>query len=115
MDESPTSRQLLTELMMQSLSGSFGRRLSMKSSSIKGLPSETPTKKMNHVVLEKSGLKLPAKSMPVTRFDMQVYKKEVFQYEHFQSFGIFVFLGKQNIEACDTKPRKKLDEQLLKY
>ena len=72
MDESPTSRQLLTELMMQSLSGSFGRRTCMKSSSIKGLPSETPTKKMNHVVLEKSGLKHPAKYMPVTHFGMQV-------------------------------------------
>ena len=72
-------------------------------------------KKMNHVVLEKSGLKHPAKSKPVTHFDMQVYKKERFQYEHFQRFGIFTFLGKQNIEACDTKPRKKVDEQLLKY
>ena len=41
----PPSRQLLAEPMMRSLSGSFGRRLSMKSSSIKGLPSETPTKK----------------------------------------------------------------------
>ena len=68
---------------------------------------------MNHVVL-KSGLKHPAKSMPVTHFGMQVYKK-VFQYEHFQNFGIFIFLGKKNIEACDTKPRKKFDEQLLKY
>ena len=70
---------------------------------------------MNHVVLEKSGLEHPAKSKPVTHFDMQVYKKEVFQSEHFQSFGIFIFLGKQNIEACDTKPRKKVDEQLLKF
>ena len=62
----------------------------------------------------KSGLEHPAKSKPVTHFGMQVYKKEVFQYEHFQSFGIFIFLGKQNSEACDTKPRKKV-EQLLKY
>ena len=70
---------------------------------------------MNRVVLEKSGLEHPAKSKPVKHSGMQVYKKEVFQYEHFQSFGISIFLGKQNIEACDTKPRKKVDEQLLKY
>ena len=100
---------------MQSISGSFGRRTCMKSSSIKGLPSEIPTKKMNHVVSEKSGLEHPAKSKPVTHFGIQVYKKEVFQYEHFQSFGIFIFLGKPKIEGCDTKPRKKVDEQLLKY
>ena len=68
---------------------------------------------MNHVVLEKSGLEHPAKSKPVTHFGMQVYKKEVFQHEHFQSFGIFIFLGKQKIEACDTKPRKKLMNNFL--
>ena len=110
----PHKQTTVDETHDESLSGSFGRRLSMESSSIKGLPSETPTKKMNHVVLEKSGLEHPPKSKPVTHFGMQVYKKEVFQYEHFQSLGIFIFLGKQNIEACDTKPRKKV-EQLLKY
>ena len=114
MDESPTSRQLLTEPMMQSLSGSFGRRLSMKSPSIKGLPSETPTKKMNHVVLEKTGLEQPAKSKPVTHFGMQVYRKEVFQYEHFQSFGIFIFPGNRLLKHVIPNRGKKMNNLVVR-